>query len=118
MLENNEMLVRYISSERVEGVPDSFYETIDYFEPELQKAGISNARKVAAKLLLTMSRQYGGRTFYVPNLKRLANLARQHEILNDYYRRKLAVPDIAKKHRMTSTGVYTIIRSKPLPDEQ
>ncbi|EBA3564619.1 hypothetical protein AKL68_23415, partial [Salmonella enterica] len=45
-------------------------------------------------------------------------LARQHEILNDYYRRKLSVPDIAKKHRMTSTAVYTIIRSKPLPDEQ
>lgn len=118
MFENTATLVRYISSERVEGVPDSFYEAIDSFQPELQKAGTRDARKVAVKLLLAMSRQYGGRAFYIPNLKRLAHLARQHEILNDFYRRKLTAPEIAKKYRMTPTAVYTILRNKPLPDEQ
>ncbi|ECD6073561.1 hypothetical protein E2D65_13545 [Salmonella enterica subsp. enterica serovar Newport] len=115
---NLDSMARYISSERIQGIPDSFYDLIDIFESELKESGLECARKVAGKLVVLQAWQCGGRGVYFPSLKRLAALTRQNDILNDYYRNNISVAEIVDKYHITQGAVYQILREKPLPDKR
>ncbi len=115
---NLDSMAGYISSERIPGVPDSFYDLIDTFESELKETGFEHARKLAGKLVVLQAWQCGGRGIYIPSLKRLAALTRQNDILNDYYRNNISVAEIVEKYRIRQSAVYQILREKPLPDKR
>ncbi|EAS5079248.1 hypothetical protein D8P01_23270 [Salmonella enterica] len=110
-------MAKLISNNDIPGIPESFYVFVDLFERELKENGIKEARTLASKLVVLQSQYAGGRTVYIPSVKKLADIERRNSILTDYYHKGESAHSIAQKHHITESSVLSIVRKYPLPDE-
>lgn len=114
---NASKMAKFISNNDVLGVPESIYAFVDLFERELKENGIKEARTLASKLVVLQSQYGGGRSVYIPSVKKLADIERRNNILTDYYHKRESAYSIAQKYHTTESNVLSIVRKYPLPDE-
>lgn len=115
---NASKMATFISNNDVPGVPESIYAFVDLFERELKENGIKEARTLASKLVVLQSQYGGGRSIYIPSVKKLADIERRNNILTDYYHKRESAYSIAQKHHTTESNVLSIVSKYPLPDKE
>ncbi|AXF76830.1 transcriptional regulator [Erwinia tracheiphila] len=94
--------------------PQLLADMVDLFCAELQRQGYDEvaARLSAGKLVGALANYYGGRAVYLPTGDALRAALRDNQLFDEWSRSRGNVDVLAKKHTLTHSTVYAILRQQ------
>lgn len=94
--------------------PQLLADIVDLFAAELRRQGRteSEARLSSSKLVSALAHYYGGRAVYLPTGDTLKVALRDNVLFDEWSSSQGTVDYLAKKHSLTHSTVYAILREQ------